>query len=154
MPKGFVTTARGENLNLDELIAKSRRPPGLKEANSEIKKRPDPAKRKPINVRGFQPAQGTAQVRRPEHVERKEEAIEDTVPVSEVKNETPLADLTNIKVEKKPTTKKPDGSATEAASETLNEIMGDLKPNQAQYDAAAKQVEEEETRGVRRRKKT
>ncbi len=59
MARGYVTTARGEQLNLDQLIIDSKRPPGLKEQATEVKKRKIP-KRKPLNVRGFKPAAGEA----------------------------------------------------------------------------------------------
>lgn len=52
MAKGWVTTARGESLNIDYLITESERPPGLKDQNTEVKKRVIPGKRKRLNVRG------------------------------------------------------------------------------------------------------
>lgn len=52
MAKGWVTTARGDNLNIDQLIIESKRPPGLKDAASQIKKRKITGQRKQLNVRG------------------------------------------------------------------------------------------------------
>ena len=39
MAKGWVTTARGEQLNLDQLILDSKRPVNAKDEKTEIKKR-------------------------------------------------------------------------------------------------------------------
>lgn len=59
MGKGWVTTARGESLNLDQLITDAKRPIDAKDEHTEIKKRVIP-KRKPLNVRGFRPGAGEA----------------------------------------------------------------------------------------------
>ena len=59
MAKGWVTTARGESLNLDQLITDSKRKLDAKDENTEVKKRVI-KKRKPLNVRGFKPGAGEA----------------------------------------------------------------------------------------------
>ena len=61
MAKGWVTTARGESLNLDQLITDSKRPLDAKDEKTEVKKRVI-KKRKPLNVRGFRPGAGEAAV--------------------------------------------------------------------------------------------
>ena len=61
MAKGWVTTARGEQLNLDQLIIESKRPFDAKDEKTEVKRRVI-KKRKPLNVRGYKPATGEAKV--------------------------------------------------------------------------------------------
>jgi hypothetical protein len=69
MPKGFVTTARGEVLNIDALIDAANKPIGLKQEKSEIQ--PKKVRRAPINVRGFKPAVGEAKAPKiPKEIEK------------------------------------------------------------------------------------
>ena len=58
MAQGYVTTARGESLNMDALKDSANLPLALaKQTKTEVPKR-DYRVRKPINVRGHQPAAG------------------------------------------------------------------------------------------------
>jgi len=125
--KGWVTTARGDGLNIDDLIAKSKRPIGTKEAKSTIKKRKVPGGSKPLNVRGFQPAQGEAKT--PVH-EGTEATAPQEAPVSafnDGEKASSEADITGIKVKKRASTRKPNVPAEEAASEALGDIMTGLE---------------------------
>lgn len=126
--KGWVTTARGDGLNIDDLIAKSKRPIGTKEEKSTIKKRKVPGGRKPLNVRGFQPAQGEAKT--PVREDTTEAPAPQEAPVAafnDGKKASSEADITGIKVKKRATTRKPNVPAEEAASETLGDIMTGLE---------------------------
>ena len=148
---GHVTTARGDSLNIDDLIAKSKRPIGLKEDKSTIKKKTKPGSRKQLNVRGFRPAQGEA---KPPESEIQEQPEQKKVPVSafnDGKDARSVADMTGIKVEKKATTKKPDKPAAEAASDALGDILGTLEETAPNSVAAAEEVEKEEKKTTRRR---
>jgi len=147
--KGWVTTARGEGLNIDDLIAKSKRPIGVKEEKSTVKKQKVPGKT-PINVRGFQPAQGESKP----HEASKAPAVE-TTPVAKAafndgKDASSQADLTGIKVKKRVSTRKPTGTAEEAASDALGDIITGLEDGNPNAVVAAEQ-EEKPTR--RRTKK-
>ena len=152
--KGIITTARGESLNLDDLIAKSKRPIGVQEQNSTIKKKPDPTKRKPLNVRGFVPAQGEAKTPKvAEEGLRLDPPAK--APVSAFKKgeeAKSVADMTGIRVEKKATTKKPDVPAAEAASEALGDILGSLEESVPNAVNAADEAEEEEKKPAARRR--
>ncbi len=143
--KGWVTTARGGGLNIDDLIAKSQRPIGLKEENSTIKKREIPGGRKPINVRGFQPAQGEVRHQDAPAPLVKEKPTHKSAfkAGNEAKSK---ADLTGIKVKRRASTKKPTGSAEEAASEALGDIMTGLEASSPNAAAAADQEEKKPTR--------
>ncbi len=125
--KGWVTTARGESLDIDNLIAKSKRPIGTKEEKTEIKKRKIPGSKTPINIRGFQPAQGNSSPPVVETVAQKE--IKDT-PISSYndgKKAKSASDLTGIKVRKRSTTKKPTGTAADASNAVLDDITSSLE---------------------------
>lgn len=144
MPRGWITTARGEQLNIDDLIDKSRRPPNLKDEKSEIKKKVV-ARKTPINVRGYKPAQGEAPVPElPEgviqQVDEKQKALfGKKKPVSayrEGQEAEKLSDLTGVMV--KPTEAAVErrkaqiaserGEAPEGGNEALNEILEELEP--------------------------
>lgn len=122
--KGWVTTARGEGLNIDDLIAKSKRPIGVTEEKSTIKKPNAPSKRKPVNVRGFRPAHGEAQPRNA--TATAEETPARKAASSGGKTAVSQADLTGIKVKKRASTKKPTGTA-EDASDALGDIITGLE---------------------------
>ena len=150
---GHVTTARGDSLNFDDLVAKSKRPIGLKEEKSTIKKKPDPSRRKQLNVRGFRPAQGESKL--PEATAVPEQVAEQKAPISaynDGKEADSLADVTGIKVKKKATTKKPDKPAVEAASDALGDILGDIEASNPNSVAAADEVEKEEVKKTTRRR--
>lgn len=144
--KGWVTTARGDGLNIDDLIAKSKRPIGVTEEKSTVKKQKVPGKT-PINVRGFQPAQGEA---KPQEVEKAApvEAARKAAS-TDSKEANSQADLTGIKVKKRASTKKPTGTAEEAASEALGDIITGLEDNNPNAMKAA----EQEEKPTRRRSK-
>ncbi len=61
MPK-IVTTARGEALNFDALILKSKRPGNYAEPASTIAPPKMPTMERAVNLRGFMPAQSTAEM--------------------------------------------------------------------------------------------
>ena len=150
---GYVTTARGDSLNIDDLVAKSKRPIGLKEEKSTIKKKADPARRKQINVRGFRPAQGESKP--PEAKGVKEQVVEQKVPISaynDGKAAGSLADVTGIKVKKSATTKQPDKPLAEATSDALGDILGTLEDSNPNSVAAADEVEKEEVKKTTRRR--
>ncbi len=150
MAQGYVTTARGESLNMDALKDAANLPLALaKQTKTEVPKR-DYRARKPINVRGFQPSAG-------EHkVQEMPEGVADTVarlnpgemPIKtsytddgEAKT---LADVTGVKVKPSPEAieraKVRAGSDTapeEAASELMGDILGDLEKANPNAQAAA-----------------
>ena len=65
MPSGFVSTARGQMLNMDELIAKGSRPvePVAKSTSETTHYKPQTAK---PQVRGFVPVQGSVMLNQSE----------------------------------------------------------------------------------------
>ena len=144
--KGWVTTARGEGLNIDDLIAKSKRPIGTKEAKSEIKKRKVPG-RKPLNVRGFQPAQGEAKPHgEPTPAAETPETPAPVAAFNDGEEAASTADITGIKVKKRASTKKPNVPAEEAAGEALGDIMSGLEAGSPNAVTAAEQEEKKPTR--------
>lgn len=150
--KGWVTTARGDGLNIDDLIAKSRRPIGTKEEKSTIKKRKVPGGRKPLNVRGFQPAQGEAKPQEastPAVVTKAAPAP--AAAFNDGKEASSQSDLTGIKVKKRASTKKPTGTAEDASNAVLSDITSSLEDGNPNAVAAAEQ--EEKKKPTRRRTK-
>ncbi len=146
--KGWVTTARGEALDIDDLIAKSKRPVGTKEAKAEIKKRKIPGSKTPINIRGFQPAQGKAHTPVLETTEvKKEIPVAPLSSYNDGKKANSTADLTGIKVRKRATTKKPKGSAADASNALLDDITSSLK---AGSPNAVTVAEEEDKKQIKR----
>lgn len=141
MSKGWVTTARGEALNLDQLIMDAKKPLGQKEQNSEIKKRVIPQGRRQLNVRGYKPAGG---VEIPEIPEEMKAQIEqrtqkkDTPPRKVAYQEGGVAkthaDLTGIKLKvtegavarRKARIAKERNELPETQDDALDEIMEDL----------------------------
>jgi len=162
MPQGFVTTARGEILNMDQLKTQANQPLIKKrERGTTVKKSVPP--RKPINVRGYQPQAGEAQT--PEVSDeileamesRKEKTPSRTIRASfpedgEAKN---LADVTGIRVNKPSAATKAKVKAAldnnqrpaEASTKALDEILGDLEETNPKVVKAA---EEEAKTTVRR----
>ncbi len=153
MSKGWVTTARGESLNIDQLITNAKRPPGLKEENTEIKKRKI-VKRRAINVRGFKPGVGEAEP--PEMSAEMKEQMEARnkrvpAPVQKVAYREggvaeSYADLTGVKLKvteeakqrqkariAKELDKRPDELDAEK-DETFDEIMEDLSAHDADVE--------------------
>ena len=152
MAQGYVTTARGESLNMDALKDAANLPLALaKQTKTEVPKR-DYRSRKPINVRGFVPVAG-------EHkIQKMPEGVASTVARLNP-NEMPiktsytddgeaksLADVTGVKV--KPTAgaiarakgranENPNGAPEEVANEALTGILGDLEAANPNAQAAA-----------------
>lgn len=138
MPRGWVTTARGEALDLDALKNAANLPIAkAKQTKTEVTKRVLP--RKPVNIRGNMPAQGEHKPKLAEVETKKKRIDPEELPqksaVSETGKVEKLADITGIKV--KPTdgaierakqrAAKGDVPPEEAANEALGEILGDLK---------------------------
>lgn len=158
MPQGWVTTARGEALNIDALKDAANLPIAkAKQTKTTVKKR-DFNERKPVNMRGHMPAQGkhkpNLEVVEPERIDpeslpQKSATADDGVVETE-------SDITGIKV--KPTktaverakaraAKGDPAPVEEVANETLTGILGDLAdatPNAeiaAQADEAGVELE-------------
>ena len=148
MPQGWVTTARGEALDLDALKNAANLPIAkAKQTKTTVKKKK--FDRPPINMRGHMPAQG---VHKPELKAVEERIDPETLPQkSSVADDgvvTTEADITGVKV--KPTKTAVERAKAraqggnpapveEVANEALGDILGDLKeavPN-AEIAAAA-----------------
>jgi len=152
MPQGWVTTARGEALNLDALkdaanlpLAKS------KQTKTEVPKR-DYRSRKPINVRGFQPGQGEHKIQEmPEGVATTVARLNpNELPIKtsytddgEAKS---LADVTGVKVKptagaiaraKERATENTNAAPEEVANDALTGILGDLESGNPNARTAA-----------------
>ena len=150
MAQGYVTTARGESLNMDALKDSANLPLALaKQTKTEVPKR-DYRARKPINVRGFQPGAGDHKVpEMPEAVANTVAKLNpDEMPVKAAYSETgeaqSLADVTGVRV--KPTKAAverakvragTDTAPEEVASEVLAEVLGDLEAANPNAQAAA-----------------
>ena len=105
MSSESITTARGERLNIDELIMKANRKPD-QNAKDKIKKRDLPdVNRGMVKVRGSMPVGELAVKKRPQE---------------EIKETHSLADFTAIRVQKDYTKPKDEKSST--AAEILNEL--------------------------------
>ena len=171
MPSGIYTTARGQVINMDELMDKANLPLiQKKQTKTTVKKRYDEPK--PINVRGFQPQPGAAKTQDvPDDVAKaaagniRIDPAEQPIVTSTTesgKAET-LADVTGLKV------KPSDGAverakaraaiipggvpAEEVASKALNEILSDLEVSNPNAIAAA-DVEDAEGKPRSRSRKT
>lgn len=106
----IVITARGERLNMAELIMRS------KQVVNEEKVTPRKPPARQINVRGFMPSA--------EGVPTRPMAAKS----DEVKKPAPsLADLTAVKVDKPTRLRGKVADPAAAVDETLAEIMGDLE---------------------------
>lgn len=103
MSTGHVITARGEALNLDQLIESAKRPLNHKEAKSEIGVRPTPNTRRSLNVRAFVPPQGRSKAPVAPVVEAPVEPEVPAIPSrfrrAEDGEAQTLADLTGIRVD-------------------------------------------------------
>lgn len=156
MPQGWVTTARGEALNIDALKDSANMPLAKKkQTKTEVPKR-DYRNRKPINVRGFQPGAG-------EHeVQEMPEGVADTVarlnpdeqPVKTSFTESgeakSLADVTGVKVKATPekiqrakarASGNSDVAPEAVANEALDGILGELEDANPNAQAAAEAEE-------------
>ncbi len=116
MATGTITTARGESLNMDDLIMRSSAP--LKKA-TEASTRATPnyqprPNQNPV-VRGFVPSSGSTGI---------------VSAYAEDGEAESLADMTGIKMVRKPGAKKPKVAATEETAEIApvpeDESLGDL----------------------------
>ncbi len=143
--KGWVSTARGDSLNLDDLIAKSKRPIGTQEEKSTIKKQKVPGTRRPINVRGFRPAHGEAKPKLAETVTEEKKRVPKAASTGG-KKATSQADFTSIKVKKRASTKKPTGTVAAATSDALGDIMSGLESGSPNAVSAAEQEDKKPTR--------
>lgn len=130
MPTGIVTTARGDALNLDDLIAKSKRPVGLKEAAStRATANYVPELTNTTKVRGFVPAAGAR---------RDDQGVDDETFVPSIPKAGPviskatpdggnpsLADLTGVTVSKSTRTRV-KAEATSPVAEEEDSELGSL----------------------------
>ncbi len=166
MPQGWVTTARGEALNIDALKDAANLPlVQKKQTKTEVPKR-DYRTRKPINVRGFQPVAGEHQV------QEMPEGVADTVarlnpdekPVKTSFTESgeakTLADVTGVKVTASPeaikrakarASENTNVAPEEVATEALDGILGDLEAANPNAQAAADAEDEEKPKKTRSR---
>ena len=167
MPQGWVTTARGESLNMDALKDAANLPIAkAKQTKTTVPKR-DYNERKPINIRGHMPAQGE---HKPELTLVEERIDPDTLPQVSATSESGQveteSDITGIKVK---ASKEAVGRAKErakggdpapvedVANEALGDILGDLaaaNPNAeiaAAADEAGVELKVEEKKPTRRR---
>ena len=126
--KGWVTSARGQEINMDDLKMQAERPIGFKEAKSEVKPKAPLSKRTPVNIRGFVPAPGEAKVpEMPPEISGMLEIRKDRkIPVRPSKVQS-MADITRIKVSDAKFIKgKSENGARAASEDVLSNIMGDL----------------------------
>jgi hypothetical protein len=114
MAHGTVLTAKGVRLNMDELMMKARRPMKLVgDQKDTIKSAPRPAAQS--RVRGFVPsAQGV-----PDPIVQVVETVQDDGPS--------MADYTGLTVDNPRSLKEKPVDSMAVATDTLQEIMGDLK---------------------------
>jgi len=150
MAQGYVTTARGEALNMDALKDAANLPLALaKQTKTEVPKR-DYRARKPINIRGFQPVGGEHQVAAmPEGVADTVARLNpDEMPVKSAYAEsgeaTSQADVTGIKVKaskaaiaRAKARENTDIAPEEAASEVLSEVLSELEASNPNAQTAA-----------------
>lgn len=169
MPQGFVTTARGEVLNMDQLKTLATMPIAEKKQPGRTVEKKTYSKRQPLNVRGYVPQQGEAKI--PELSDEVKSALSSknkkisskTIPASYSTTGTAesLADLTGIRVNKPSQATKEkvkqamenEQRPAEVASEALDEILGDLQQNNPEAMKAASEEEKtasEEEKIVRR----
>ena len=170
MAQGWVTTARGESLNMDALKDAANMPLAkAKQTKTTVPKR-DYRVRKPINIRGFQPVVG-------EHkIQDMPEGVADTVarlnpdemPVKTSFTESgeaeSLADVTGVKVKASPEAihrakvrasgEHADAAPEAVASEALTDILGDLEKANPNAQAAADAEDATPRKRTRSRKTT
>lgn len=167
MPQGYVTTARGEVLNMDELRDKANLPIAkAKQTKTTVPKR-DYRVRKPINIRGFQPGVGEHKIQEmPEDVAKTVSRLNpEEMPVKTSYTETgeaeSLADVTGVKVKATPEAiqrakARADGNSApeDVASDALTDILGDLEAANPNAQAAADAEEAAPKKRTRSRKTT
>ena len=170
MPQGWVTTARGESLNMDALKDSANMPLAkAKQTKTTVPKR-DYRIRKPINIRGFQPGAGEHKIQdMPEGVAGTVARMNpDEMPVKTSFTETgkakSLADVTGVRVKATPeavqraktrAVGEHSNAAPEAvASEALTDILGDLEKANPNAQAAADAEETTPKKRTRSRKTT
>jgi len=168
MAKGHVMTARGEMLNLDELMAKANSTM-VKMPASEIKKKKI-SKRKPLNVRGYSPVSGEAKVpQMPENVrqevENRERQRVDAVRTQQHKEmassyndggkAVTMADITGLKMKvteaamtKEKARRNTGAVPSEASNEALNEILQELSSDNRHSDRMGSYVEDNPKEGI------
>lgn len=162
MPQGFVTTARGEILNMDELKTKSTMPiADKKQPGREVKKQTLP-KRQPLNVRGYVPQQGEAKTPEvPEEIvaamnKNKSAPSSKTIRSSftDTGEAKSLADVTGVKVNKpSQATKEKVKAAMESEqrpSSVSEEALGDILSELGQSNPKASSAADEEEKSTRR----
>lgn len=117
-----VKTARGETIDIDELIDSASRPI-VKQANSTIAPKVEP-KKKALNMRGHRPTPVAA----PPAQAPAQKAQVAKAPAASFSGgtATSLADLTGVKIDKQKYTKG-KGKGEVNPDDTLNEILSDLK---------------------------
>jgi hypothetical protein len=152
MPQGWVTTARGEALNLDALKDAANLPlVKAKQTKTEVPKR-DYRTRKPINVRGFQPGTGEHKIQEmPEGVATTVARLNpNDMPIKtsytddgEAKS---MADVTGVKVKatagaiaraKDRASENTNTAPEEVANDALSGILGDLEAANPNAQTAA-----------------
>lgn len=170
MPQGWVTTARGESLNMDALKDSANMPLAkAKQTKTTVPKR-DYRARKPINIRGFQPGVGEHKIQdMPEGVAETVSRLNpDEMPVktsfTESGEANSLADVTGVKVKATPEAVKrakvrasgehADTAPEDVASDALTDILGDLEAANPNAQAAADAEEVAPKKRSRSRKTT
>jgi hypothetical protein len=168
MPQGYVTTARGEVLNMDALKDAANLPLAkAKQTKTEVPKR-DYRVRQPINVRGHQPVAGEHQIQdMPDGVAATVARLNpEEMPVktsyTESGEATSLADVTGVKIKpskeaikraKKRAGNEPVGVPIEdVAGAALTDILGDLEAANPNAQAAADAEEATPQKRTRSRK--
>lgn len=123
MAKGMITTARGEVLNMDELIARSQAPIGRKAEKSTREAPYQPRSVQPqTRVRGFVPQRGTTETPQADVADAPAHATAATKSGGDTKS---LADMTGVKV--KPTARaKALRAKAEDGVNVADEVLGDL----------------------------
>ena len=137
MAQGWVTTARGEALNMDALKDAANLPLAKKkQTKTEVPKRT--YERKPINMRGNMPAQGKHKpnlelVEQPKRIDPEELPV--VTSTTESGEAETLADVTGVKVKTTETAKAraqerakggDPAPVEQVANEALGDILGDL----------------------------
>lgn len=144
---GYVTTARGEILNMDQLIREQTKRPLTKAERDSLKSEIKPTKRPrtPINVRGHMPLSGAEKAPQVQPAAAKAVPEHPTMSSSgSSETDKTLADFTSIKVDKPMRLKEKPESAGQASQEILSDIMKELEANAPHSREAAEQIEKEE----------
>ena len=124
--RGFVTTARGEVINLDEMIARAQQPIAAEDHATRKRGSYTPEVSNNPRVRGFVPGRGDTDIMEPDD----EDITTEAGSAEKTRDHRSLADMTSITVQKKGDTRKPsrpsqNSSPTEDADddETLGSLM-------------------------------